>query len=104
MLQVLANSFNKRTTDCDLNMIDYFLRTSTKTNMEACLFAAGIATVKDGLLVVAETYTVDMVGAADGDSRYHANLRVSGGDLTQDQLDELPILDPAPTTPMRVFA
>jgi hypothetical protein len=85
-------------------MIDYFLRTSTKTNMEACLFAAGIATVKDGLLVVAETYTVDMVGAADGDSRYHANLRVSGGDLTQDQLDELPILDPAPTTPMRVFA
>ena len=70
--------------------------------MEACLFAAGIATVKDGLLVVAETYTVDMIGAADGDSRYHANLRVCG--LTQDQLDELPILDPAPSTPMRVFA
>ena len=85
-------------------MIDYFLRTSTKSNMEACLIAAGIATVKDGMLVVAETYTVDMVGAADGDSRYHANLRVSGGDLSQDQLDELPILDPAPTTPMRVFA
>ena len=71
--------------------------------MEACLFAAGIATVKDGMLVVAETYTVDMVGEADGDSRYHANLRVCGGE-TQDQLSELPILDPAPTTPMRVFA
>ena len=85
-------------------MIDYFLRTSTKSNMEACLFAADIATVKDGMLVVAETYTVDMIGAADGDSRYHANLRVSGGHLTQDQLDELPILDPAPSTPMRVFA
>ena len=85
-------------------MIDYYLRTTTKSNMEACLFAAGIATVKDGLLVVDETYTVDMVGAADGDSRYHANLRVSGGDLTQDQLAELPILDPAPSTPMRVFA
>ena len=84
-------------------MIDYFLRTSTKSNMEACLFAAGIATVKDGFLVVAETYTVDMIGAADGDSRYHANLRVCG-DLTQDQLDELPILDPAPTTPMRIFS
>jgi len=69
--------------------------------MEACLFAAGIATVKDGMLIVAETYTVDMIGEADGDSRYHANLRVCG-DLTQ--LDELPILDPAPTTPMRVFA
>ena len=85
-------------------MTDYYLRTSTKSNMEACLFAADIATVKDGMLVVAETYTVDMVGAADGDSRYHANLRVSGGDLSQDQLDELPILDPAPSTPMRVFA
>ena len=84
-------------------MIDYFLRTSTKSNMEACLFAAGIATVKDGMLVVAETYTVDMIGAADSDSRYHANLRVCG-DLSQDQLDELPILDPAPSTPMRVFA
>ena len=83
-------------------MTDYYLRTSTKSIMEACLFAAGIATVKDGLLVVAETYTVDMIGAADGDSRYHANLRVC--DLTQDQLDELPILDPAPSTPMRVFA
>jgi len=82
-------------------MTDYYLRTSTKSNMEACLFAAGIATVKDGMLIVAETYTVDMIGEADGDSRYHANLRVCG-DLTQ--LDELPILDPAPTTPMRVFA
>lgn len=71
--------------------------------MEVCLINAGIATVKDGMLVVAETYTVDMIGAADGDSRYHANLRVCG-DLTQDQLDELPILDPAPNTPMRVFA
>lgn len=85
-------------------MIDYYLRTSTQASMEVCLINAGIATVKDGILVVAETYTVDMIGAADGDLRYHANLRVSGGKLTQDQLDELPILDPAPTTPMRVFA
>lgn len=84
-------------------MTDYFLRTSTKSNMEACLFAAGIATVKDGMLVVAKTYTVDMIGAVDGDSRYHANLRVCG-ELTQDQLDELPILNPAPTTPMRIFS
>jgi len=84
-------------------MIDYFLRTSSQASMEVCLINAGIATVKDGMLIVAETYTVDMIGAADGDSRYHANLRVCG-DLTQDQLDELPILDPAPTTPMRVFA
>ena len=71
--------------------------------MEACLFAAGIATVKDGMLVVDKTYTVDMIGSVDGDFRYHANLRVCE-DLTQDQLDELPILNPAPTTPMRIFS
>ena len=49
--------------------------------------------------------TLDKDGAIidAGDSRYHANLRVSGGDLSQDQLEELPI-SPAPTTPMRVFA
>lgn len=84
-------------------MTDYYLRTPSQASMEVCLINAGIATVKDGMLLVAETYTVDMIGAADGDSRYHANLRVCG-ELTQDQLDELPILDPAPTTPMRVFA
>ena len=93
-------------------MTDYFLRTSTKSNMESCLIAAGIAT---------RNASGDMIGQWDGgrvdidfigsiyfegdvvDSRYHANLRVCG-DLAQDQLDELPILDPAPTTPMRVFA
>ena len=92
-------------------MTDYFLRTSTKSNMEACLIAAGIAT---------RNASGDMIGQWDGgrvdidfigsiyfegdvvDSRYHANLRVCG-DLAQDQLDELPII-PAPTTPMRVFA
>jgi len=93
-------------------MIDYFLRTSTKSNMESCLLAAGVAT---------RNAIGDIIGQWDGgrvdidfigyiyfegdvvDSRYHANLRVCG-ELTQDQLDELPILDPAPTTPMRVFA
>ena len=88
-------------------MIDYFLRTSTKLNMEACLIAAGIATRNASGEIVAQwdggRVDIDFIGAADNDSRYHANLRVSGGDLSQDQLDELPII-PAPTTPMRVFA
>ena len=89
-------------------MIDYFLRTTTKSNMEACLIAAGIATRNASGDIMVQwddgRVDIDFIGAADGDSRYHANLRVSGGDLTQDQLDELPILDPAPSTPMRVFA
>jgi hypothetical protein len=94
-------------------MTDYFLRTSTKSNMEACLLAAGIATRNASGDIIGQwdggRVDIDFIGVIynDGvviDSRYHANLRVSGGDLTQDQVDELPILDPAPTTPMRVFA
>ena len=93
-------------------MTDYFLRTSTKSNMEACLIAAGVATRNASGDIIGQwdggRVDIDFIGSiySDGevvDSRYHANLRVCG-DLTQDQLDELPILDPAPTTPMRVFA
>ena len=92
-------------------MIDYFLRTSTKSNMESCLIAAGVATRNASGEIVAQwdggRVDIDFIGSiySDGevvDSRYHANLRVCG-DLAQDQLDELPII-PAPTTPMRVFA
>ena len=98
-------------------MIDYFLRTSTKSNMEACLLAAGIATRNASGDIIGQwdggRVDIDFIGKIYGivdkesvviDERYHANLRVSGGELTQDQLAELPILDPAPTTPMRVFA
>ena len=92
-------------------MTDYFLRTSTKSNMEACLIAAGIATRNSSGDIIGQwdggRVDIDFIGSIyfEGDvvdSRYHANLRVCG-DLAQDQLDELPII-PAPTTPMRVFA
>ena len=88
-------------------MTDYFLRTSTKSNMESCLIAAGVAMFNASGDMIGQwdggRVDIDFIGAADGDSRYHANLRVCG-DLAQNQLDELSILDPAPTTPMRVFA
>ena len=93
-------------------MIDYFLRTSTKSNMESCLLAAGVAVRNASGDIIGQwdggRVDIDFIGVIynDGvlvDSGYHANLRVCG-ELTQDQLDELPILDPAPTTPMRVFA
>jgi len=97
-------------------MIDYFLRTSTKSNMESCLLAAGVATRNASGDMIGQweggRIDIDFIGKIYGivneesvvlDDRYHANLRVCG-DLAQDQLDELPILDPAPTTPMRVFA
>lgn len=84
--------------------------------MEACLLAAGIATRNASGDIIGQwdggRVDIDLIGKIYGivdkesvviDERYHANLRVCG-DLTQDQLAELPILDPAPTTPMRVFA
>jgi hypothetical protein len=42
-------------------------------------------------------------GEAVTDSRFHANLRVAG-ELTPEQIDTLPILDPPPSHPMRVWA
>ncbi len=85
--------------------------------MESCLIAAGVATRNASGDMIGQwdgggRVDIDWIGKIYGtvdkesvvlDDRYHANLRVCG-DLTQDQLDELPILDPAPTTPMRVFA
>ena len=85
--------------------------------MEACLIAAGVATRNASGDIIGQwsagRIDIDWIGkifkivdkeSVVIDERYHANLRVSGGELTQDQLAELPILDPAPTTPMRVFA
>lgn len=83
--------------------------------MKASLIAAGIATRNangdtipqwDGGRVDID-FIGKIYGIVDGesvviDSNYHANLRVCG-DLSQDQLDKLPII-PAPTTPLRVFA
>jgi hypothetical protein len=93
-------------------MIDYYLRTTTLAKMQSSLIAAGIAIKNEDGEVVGQwdggRVDIDFIGVIynDGvvvDSGYHANLRVCG-DLTQDQLDELPILDPAPTTPMRIFS
>lgn len=84
--------------------------------MESCLIAAGVATRNASGDIIGQwdggRVDIDFIGKIYGivdkesvviDERYHANLRVSGGDLAQDQLDELPII-PAPSTPMRVFA
>lgn len=79
--------------------------------MQASLIAAGIAAKNASGDIIPQweggRVDIDFIGSIyfEGDvvdSRYHANLRVCG-DLSQDQLDELPII-PAPTTPMRVFA
>jgi hypothetical protein len=99
-------------------MSDYYLRANTKAAMQNAFLAAGI-TVQgiDGEMVdfdgirldigwigpVVRPDPADPEGPPIVDSRYHANLRVSG-DLEPEVLAELPILDPPPTVPMRVWA
>ena len=94
-------------------MIDYYLRTTTLALMEASLIAAGIAIKNEEGNVVGQwdngRIDIDWIGKIYNgevvvDSGYHANVRVSGGELTQAQIDELFIVDPTPTTPMRMFA
>ena len=99
-------------------MTDYYLRTTTLAKMQASLIAAGIAAKNkngdvfakcDGKRIdidwigkIYETNSNDETVLVDGG--YHANLRVRGGELTQDQIDELFIVAPTPVTPMRIFA
>lgn len=102
-------------------MNDYLLRTTTEAQMDDALEAAGILRETDigggtgelALLPVPGAY-LDRIGPIpaqldpegevikDGDSRFHANLRVTF-ELTAAQVAMLPLVDPAPTVPYRVF-
>jgi hypothetical protein len=103
-------------------MTDYLLRTDTEIAMDDALEAAGILRETDigggtgelALLPVPGAY-IDRIGPIpaqldpegevikDGDTRYHANLRVTF-DLTAAQVAMLPVVSPAPSVPYRVFA
>lgn len=99
-------------------MSDYYLRANTKAAIQNAFLAAGI-TVQgiDGEVVdfdgirldigwigpVVRPDPADPEGPPIVDSRYHANLRVSGV-LPEETLASLPILDPPPSRPMRVWA
>jgi hypothetical protein len=87
-------------------MIDYYLKTSTEAAMKNAFLAARIdVTGVDGEVVMVEGVRVDIgwLGAIPGVAGYHANMRVCG-ELAESTLAELPILDPAPETPARVWA
>lgn len=98
-------------------MTDYYLRTTTLAKMQASLIAAGIAIKNEDGEVVGQwdggRIDIDWIGKIYKivdkenvvvDDNYHANVRIGGGVLTQNQIDELFIVDPTPTTPMRMFA
>jgi|694.fasta_scaffold20612_14 hypothetical protein len=100
-------------------MTDFMLRTTTQAQMDDALEAAGILVEQDmgegelALMPVPGAYldrigpipaTLDPEGEVikDGDSRYHANIRILF-ELTPEQLAELPLVVPAPSVPYRVF-
>jgi hypothetical protein len=99
--------------------MDYLLRSTTESDLDDALIAAGLAeevTDEDGEVTVLPVagVTLDRIGAIPpvideenvvirpGDPRYHANLRVSF-ELTKAQEDELPTFTPLPGVPYRVF-
>ena len=99
--------------------MDYLLRSTTESDLDDALIAAGLAEERDigeGEIAVLPVtgVTLDRIGAIPavvdeegvilrpGDNRYHANLRVSF-ELTKAQEDELPTFTPLPGVPYRVF-
>ena len=97
-------------------MTDYYLRTNTEARMVEAFAAIGVDVQRidgechslDGQRIDIGwigpvTWTDPATEQTQTDARFHANLRVAG-ELTAEQVAELPILDPAPSTPMRVWA
>lgn len=98
--------------------MDYLLRSTTESDLDDALIAAGLAeerTDEDGEVAVLPVagVTLDRIGpipavtddgmvVRPGDNGYHANLRVAEP-LSQAQLAELPLVDPLPTVPYRRF-
>jgi hypothetical protein len=99
--------------------MDYLLRSTTESDLDDALIAAGLAEERadeEGDVTVQPVagVSLDRIGAIPaqvdeegiilrpGDNRYHANLRVSF-ELDKAQEDELPLVDPLPTVPYRRF-
>ena len=100
--------------------MDYMLRTSTESEMEDILIAAGVAqeaTDTEGNVIVIPTagISIDHIGAipprvdqdgnpvSPGDPRWHTNIRAVI-ELTDEQITALPTFTPEPSIPYRVFA
>ena len=100
--------------------MDYLLRTTTYAAMETALIAANLITDSTDVQGVAMTIPVsgayvDHIGAippktdidgntlSPGDTRWHTNIRVTF-ELTEEQVELLPVFAPEPSIPYRVFA
>ena len=100
--------------------MDYMLRTTTESDMDDALIAAGVAqevTDIEGEVIIIPTQgisidhigpippTVDIDGniLSPGDTRWHTNIRVTF-EMTEQQITALPTFTPEPSIPYRVFA
>ena len=100
--------------------MDYLLRTTTESEMEDILIAAGVAqeaTDHEGevMVIPTEGVSIDHIGAippktdtdgnpvSPGDPRWHTNIRAMI-ELTEQQITALPTFTPEPSIPYRVFA
>lgn len=97
-------------------MSDYYLRTDTEAQMVAAFKSIGILVLGlDGEVHELNGQRIDIgwIGPVtwidpvtektNADARFHVNLRVCG-ELTSSQITALPVLNPPPSTPMRVWA
>ena len=101
--------------------MDYLLRTTTESDMDDALIAAGLAqevTDPDGevMVLAVSGVTIDHIGPIPAqidpedpavivrpvDSRWHTNVRVTF-ELPKAQEDLLPTFAPLPSVPYRVF-
>jgi hypothetical protein len=99
--------------------MDYLLRSTTESDLDDALIAAGLAeerTDEEGEVMVLPvagvaldrigpippSYDIDGNIVRPGDNRYHANLRVTF-ELTEEQVEALPTFTPTPGIPYRVF-
>ena len=100
--------------------MDYMLRTTTYAAMESALIAANLITDSTDAQGIAMTIPVsgayvDHIGAippktdidgnilSPGDTRWHTNIRVTF-EMTEEQVELLPVFAPEPSIPYRVFA
>ena len=96
------------------------LRTSTESEMDDILIAAGLAQKvtdieKEVMVIPITGVSIDHIGAippktdidgnilSPGDPRWHTNIRAMI-ELTEQQITALPTFTPEPTIPYRVFA
>lgn len=99
--------------------MDYLLRSTTESDLDDALIAAGVAqeiTDQDGEVTVqpVQGITLDRIGpippqynengniVKPGHPEYHANLRATV-ELTAAQVAALPTFAPEPSVPYRVF-